>query len=304
MRVLVTGAAGFVGSRVTRALAAAELDVHAVVRGEPGPRLEGVAGIGLERCDISDPAAVAGLVDRVEPELCIHCAWIATPGVYLTSPENTTHERIAGDLAEALVAHGCARIVGVGTCFEYAPSDAPIRETSPLGATTPYARAKLAALDRMQDACAGSATTLAWARLFYLYGPGEDPRRLVPSVVLALLEGRPARTTPGEQLRDFLHVDDVAGALVAIGRSEVAGAVNVASGRPVAVRELVETLGVLTGRPELVELGALPYAPGDPMVVAGDNDRLVEECGFTPRLTLADGLEETVRWWAARLESR
>lgn len=304
MRVLVTGAAGFVGSRVARALAAAELDVHAAVRGEPGPRLEGVAGVGLERCDLTDPAAVSALVARVEPELCIHCAWIAAPGVYLTSPENATHERIAGDLAEALVAHGCARIVGVGTCFEYARSDAPLRETSPLGATTPYARAKLAALDRMQDACAGSATSLAWARLFYLYGPGEDPRRLVPSVVLSLLEGRPARTTPGEQLRDFLHVDDVAGALVAVGRSEVAGAVNIASGRPVAVRELVETLGELTGHPELVELGALPYAPGDPMVVAGDNDRLVEECGFTPHLTLADGLEETVRWWAARLEPR
>ena len=304
MRVLVTGAAGFVGSRVTRALAAAELDVHAVVRGDPGPRLEGVADVGLERCDLTDPAAVAELVARVEPELCIHCAWIATPGVYLTSPENTTHERIAGDLAEALVEHGCARIVGVGTCFEYAPSDAPLRETSPLGATTPYARAKLAALDRMQDACAGSATTLAWARLFYLYGPGEDPRRLVPSVVLSLLEGRPARTTPGEQLRDFLHVDDVAERAGGGRAQRGAGAVNIASGRPVAVRELVETLGALTGRPELVELGALPYAPGDPMVVAGDNHRLVEECGFTPRLTLADGLEETVRWWAARLESR
>jgi nucleoside-diphosphate-sugar epimerase len=275
-----------------------------VVRREPGPRLEGATGLRVERCDLADPAAVAELVARVQPELCIHCAWIATPGAYLTSPENATHEQIAGELAQALVEGGCARIVGVGTCFEYAPSDEPLRETSPLGPVTPYARAKLAALDRMQDACGGSETTLAWARLFYLYGPGEDRRRLVPSVVLSLLEGRPARTTPGEQLRDFLHVDDVAAALVAVAESGVTGVVNVGSGDPVTVRELVETVGTITGRPELVELGALPYAPGDPMVVSADNRRLTEECGFTQRLNLVDGLSETVRWWSARLDPR
>jgi nucleoside-diphosphate-sugar epimerase len=299
VRVLVTGAAGFVGSRVARALAGAEVDVHAVIRREPGPRLAGVEGIHLEQCDLTDPSAVEQLVARVEPELCIHCAWIATPGVYLTSPENETHERIAGDLALSLVDHGCVRIVGLGTCFEYAPSNRPLSEASPLGPTTPYAHAKLAALARMNDACRGSATTLAWARLFYLYGPGEDPHRLVPSVVLSLLDGRPARTTPGEQLRDFLHVDDVAEALVAVAQSDVTGAVNVGAGRPVAVRELVEILGTITGHPELVELGALPYAPNDPMVVSADTLRLTDECGFTPRRTLEDGLAETVRWWSA-----
>jgi nucleoside-diphosphate-sugar epimerase len=304
MRALVTGAAGFVGSRVARALAGAENDVHAVVRRDPGPRLERVDGIRLERCDLADPIAVAGLIARVEPELCIHCAWIATPGAYLTSPENATHEQIAGNLALRLVEQGCGRIVGVGTCFEYAMRDGPLGETSPLGPTTPYARAKLAALECMQDACEDSPTTLAWARLFYLYGPGEDPRRLVPSVVLSLLAGEPARTTPGEQLRDFLHVDDVAEALAAVARSDVTGSVNVGAGHSVAVRELVETLGEITGRPDLVELGALPYAPGDPMVVSAETSRLNHECGFTQRRTLADGLSETVRWWSAHRDTR
>ena len=304
MLALVTGAAGFVGSRVTRALAGGGFDVHAVVRGDPGRRLESVDGVRLERCDLADSIAVAELVARVEPELCIHCAWIATPGAYLTSPENATHEQIAGNLARTLVAHGCARIVGVGTCFEYAPSDEPLRETSRLAPTTPYARAKVAALGRLQDACEGAPTTFAWARLFYLYGPGEDPRRLVPSVVLSLLDGQPARTTPGEQLRDFLHVDDVAGALIAVARSDVTGSVNIGAGRSVAVRELVETLGGITGRPDLVELGALPYAPGDPMVVSADNSRLTKECGFRQRLTLVDGLSDTVRWWSAHRDPR
>jgi nucleoside-diphosphate-sugar epimerase len=156
----------------------------------------------------------------------------------------------------------------------------------------------VAAFSRMREGCEDTTTALAWARLFYLYGPGEDRRRLVPSVALALLRGEPARTTPGEQRRDFLHVDDVAGALVAVAQSNVVGGVNIGSGRAVAVREIVETLGAITERPDLVELGALPYAEGDPMLVEADNRRLTEECGFTPRWSLAEGLRDTVRWWS------
>jgi nucleoside-diphosphate-sugar epimerase len=293
----VTGAAGFVGSRVTRALVAAGIEVHAVVRSEPGTRLDGV-NVRVERCDLADPAAVEEVVARVRPEVCIHCAWIATPGEYLTSPENSTHELAAESLTRSLVGHGCARLVGVGTCFEYEPSDRPLAETNPLGPTTPYARAKAAACERMSAATEGSATSFAWARLFYLYGPGEDQRRLVPSVAQALLSGEPARTTPGEQRRDFLHVDDVAGALTAVAQSTVTGAVNIGSGRAVSVREIVETLGRITERPDLVELGALPYADGDPMLVEADNSRLTEECGFTPQWSLEQGLRDTVRWWS------
>jgi nucleoside-diphosphate-sugar epimerase len=293
----VTGAAGFVGSRVTRALAAAGVEVHAVVRSEPGARLEGV-DVHVERCDLTDPAALEELVARVQPEACIHCAWIATPGEYLTSPENSAHELVAESLARSLAVHGCARLVGVGTCFEYEPSDEALSETSPLGPTTPYARAKVAACERMRSATEGSATSLAWARLFYLYGPGEDRRRLVPSVVLALLGDERARTTPGEQRRDFLHIDDIAGALIAVAQSDVTGAVNIGSGHAVAVREIVETLGTIIGRPDLIELGALPYAEGDPMLVEADNRRLTDECGFTPQWSLVEGLRDTVSWWS------
>ena len=298
--MLVTGAAGFVGSRVTRVLLERGFAVHGVVRDGAGPRLVGVSGVRLEPCDLADARAVAELVARVRPERCVHCAWIAT-GTYLTSPENAVHVQSAETLGQLLVTHGCRRIVALGTCFEYAPSEAPLAETSTLGPTTPYAAAKLEAYERLERVCAGTATSLAWARLFYLYGPGEDPRRLVPAVTRALLEGRPAPTTAGEQQRDFLHVDDVARALVAILESDLSGPVNVASGTAVSVRELVLAIGRLTGRPELLDLGAIPYAAGDPMAVAADVHRLAET-GFAPRWTLEQGLAETVAWWAEELE--
>ena len=247
--MLLTGAAGFVGSRVARVLVERGYDVHAVVRDRPGPRLLGVGGLRLERCDLADTHALGELVARVAPELCFHSAWIATPGAYLTSPENAVHEAAAEQLGRALVDAGCRRLVALGTCFEYVPSETPLSEWSPLDPTTPYARAKHAAHERLAQVCDGTATSLAWARLFYLYGPYEDTRRLVPAVTLALLEGRSVPTTAGEQLRDFLHVDDVARALVAVAESDFVGAVNIASGRPVTVREIVERLGISSGAP-------------------------------------------------------
>jgi nucleoside-diphosphate-sugar epimerase len=293
----VTGAAGFVGSRVARSLVDQGLAVHGVVR-EPGaPRLRELSGVRIECCDLRDPGGVAELVERVAPERCIHCAWIATPGEYLLSPENDVHVAAAEELGKALVAAGCSRLVGLGTCFEYAPSDAPLAESSPLEPSTPYARAKVATMERLARICEGTTMAFAWARLFYLYGPHEDPRRLVPAITLALLDGRTAPTTGGEQLRDFLHVDDVARALVAVASSELTGAVNIGSGHAVTVREVVETIGRLTGRSDLLEIGVLPYAPGDPMVVVADTTRLTREVGWEPTLTLEDGLRQTVASW-------
>ena len=302
-RCSLTGAAGFVGSRLARALLALGYDVHAVVRDEAGPRLRGVTGL---RLGVLRPGGRGGRRRprrRVGRKLCFHCAWIATPGAYLTSPENGVHVAAAETLGRALVEAGCSRLVALGTCFEYAPSERPLSEASPLGPTTPYAQAKVAAHELLTHVCEGTATSLAWARLFYLYGPFEDPRRLVPAVTRALLDGRAAPTTAGAQVRDFLHVDDVARALAAVAQSDLVGPVNVASGRPVTVREIVGTIGRLTGREDLLQLGAMPYAAGDPMVVAADTRRL-ESCGWAPELSLAEGLSRTVAWWRGQLEAR
>jgi UDP-glucuronate decarboxylase len=300
VRVLLTGAAGFVGSRVARELLARGHEVHAVVRGsDPSPRLRDATGIRLLRRNVVDEVEIRELVAQVAPETCIHCAWVTTPGGYLMSPDNAVHEAAAEHLGRALIENACDRIVALGTCFEYAPSEVPHDELSLLGPSTVYARAKLAAYERLAHVCEGTQTSLTWARLFYLFGPYEDPRRLVPSVTLALLEGRVAETTAGEQLRDFLHVDDVATALATIAESGVSGPVNVASGRPVRVRDVVQHIGELTGRPDLLKLGALPYAAGDPMVVTADVAKLAA-FGFLPRKTLEEGLAETVRWWSDR----
>lgn len=166
MRALVTGAAGFVGSRVARALVQAGCEVHALVR-EPGERLTEIANaIRVESCDVTDASTVDAIVGRVRPELCIHCAWYAVPGAYLQSRENDRQRLAALDLAQSLATHGCHRFVGIGTCFEYSLGDTPLAETSPVEPVTPYAQSKLATYRELDAQCAASGLSFAWARLF------------------------------------------------------------------------------------------------------------------------------------------
>jgi nucleoside-diphosphate-sugar epimerase len=137
---------------------------------------------------------------------------------------------------------------------------------------------------------------LAWGRIFFVYGPGEPDGRLVPSVGRGLLAGEPVPTTRGNQIRDFMHVEDVGRAFAALADGGLTGAVNVASGEPVTVREVVGELADAAGRPDLLRPGALPERKGDPPRLVADVSRLREEAGFTPRIGLADGLRGALDW--------
>ena len=138
---------------------------------------------------------------------------------------------------------------------------------------------------------------VAWARIFYIYGPGENPRRFVPDIITTLLRGQPTRTTLGEQVRDYLHVEDVTAALWAVAQSDLAGVVNIGSGTPVTNQEIVLKIGQIVRRPELVKLGDLPYRAGDPMFVCANTTRLRERIGWRPGYDIDTGLRHTIDWW-------
>ena len=142
-----------------------------------------------------------------------------------------------------------------------------------------------------------SGVSAAWGRIFFPYGPYEYPDRLVPSVINALLKGEEARCTNGEQVRDFLYVEDIADAFVSLLESEVQGAVNIASGKPTAVKEIICEIGRQLGRSDLIRLGALPQREGDPNFLVADVKRLNEEVGWAPKTDLVSGIKKTIEWW-------
>ena len=183
-----------------------------------------------------------------------------------------------------------------GTCAEYELDDGPavLAEDAALAPATLYGVGKDRAHEAAQGVRRARRTSLAWGRdlLPLRRRRGDAPARHVGRV--ALLRGERAETTAGKQPRDFLHVDDVAGAFVALVGSPVTGAVNIGTGHGSTVREIAELTAAATGRPELLRAGSRPMRQGDPPSLVADVARLEREVGFRPQVSLADGIAATV----------
>lgn len=299
-KILLTGAAGFIGSHVARVLLDAGCEVAVVVRPRnPLTRLRDVRErLTVFACDLSDPAALRPALSTWRPDACIHLAWYAEPGKYLTSANNIPALLAGLALLQELILSGCGQVVMAGTCAEYDTDLGFLREDGPTRPETIYAAAKLSLNLIGSRLAAAAGVNFAWARLFYLYGPSEDERRLVPALINALERGVIFPATKGEQVRDYLHVEDVASALWNIAERRLNGIVNVSSGVPVTLRQVMETVGEITGRADLIQFGALPYRDWEPAFICGDSRRLRVETGWTPQYPkLRMGMEQTVGWW-------
>jgi UDP-glucuronate decarboxylase len=228
-------------------------------------------------------------------------AWYAVPGKYLSARENLDCVMGSQRLFLALGAAGCRRIVSVGSCFEYDFSHGHLSEATPTRANSLYAAAKTSTFLMGEQIAKEYGVPFAWPRLFYLYGPNEDPRRLVPFIITSLLRGEQANVTSGKQVRDFLHVEDVAAALAEVATSDLIGPVNVGSGIPVTVRTVVETIAQVLGRKDLVRFGARPDNPTDPPLICANNLKLTLGTGWKPKYDLATGLAQAISWWRTAL---
>ncbi|MGN6573907.1 MAG: NAD-dependent epimerase/dehydratase family protein [Pseudolabrys sp.] len=270
MSVLLTGATGFVGRQVHRALAARGVPVVVVLRAGTEARLAGPATRVTATPDLfaETPAwwarACAGI------ETIVHAAWYAESGQYLHSPKND--ECLAGTLALArgAVAAGVRRFVGIGTCFEYDVAVGLLTTKTRLNPQTPYAAAKASVFRALSELLPSRGIGLAWCRLFYLYGEGEDERRLVPYLRHRLSRGEPAELTSGTQIRDFLDVAEAGRMIADVALGTTEGAINVCSGVPVTVRELAERIcDEYGGRRHLLHFGARPDNAFDPPRIVG-----------------------------------
>lgn len=267
--VLLTGATGFVGRQVLRALARRGVRVRAVTREgrqlQPDPALESV--VGTPDLFAEGPAWWAAACRGIDT--VIHAAWYVEPGHYLQSPRNLDCLQGTLAMARAAQAAGVRRLVGIGTCFEYELTGGKLSTATPLAPLTAYAGAKAAAFLALRQHLPQAGVEFAWCRLFYLHGEGEDPRRLVPYLRAQLARGEPAELTQGRQVRDFLDVAEAGRLIAGVALSDVRGAFNVCSGEPVTVRELAGRIAAEYGRPDLLRFGARPDNLVDPPFVVG-----------------------------------
>lgn len=256
------------GRHVPALLAARGFEVHAV---------------GREQVDLLDATATDELVAGIGATHLLHLAWYTEHGKFWDAPENRDWEGATLALARSFRAAGGERMVAAGTCAEYEPS-------------TLYGMTKNATRRGLEAFAAETGLSLAWGRVFSPYGPGEHPQRVVAAVARAAIAGEPVACSTGEQVRDYLYVEDVAAAFAALVDSGATGCVDIGSGEGIALRDVLLTLEQLAGRHGIVRLGALPDRD-EPTSLVADTRRLRDEVGWQPSVELREGLERTLAWW-------
>lgn len=199
----------------------------------------------------------------------IHSAWYVEHNNYLQSEKNFDCLTGSVALAKACVQAGVRRFVGIGTCFEYDLSFGCLSVETPLKPITPYAAAKVATFFSLAQYFLSKGIEFVWCRLFYLYGEGEDERRLVPYLRKRLADGQVAELTNGTQIRDFLDVREAGRLIAEVAQGQQQGPVNICSGRSVTVRQLAEQIADEYGRRDLLRFGVRSDNIIDPPFVVG-----------------------------------
>ena len=285
MTVLVTGGGGFIGRSVVRRLFERGENPVVLSHRWHGPK-------GLES------QLPAGDVDG-----CIHLGWYADTQDYLVNvAENRQSLQDSLDLVEMLGVRGCTSLVVAGTSAEYAASDKVLSEDAQVAPWSEYGAAKASLHQFLRSSLAPAEMVVSWARIFNVTGPGEDPNRLLPYVARSVMAGREIPLTAGTQVRDFLHVDDVADGLVRALYARRPGAYNVSSGRGAPLSQVLTELAQALGDPALLKFGERRRGEHDPDRVVGSNAAL-RGLGWRPRHDLTQTIASVAEYWRAETQS-
>ncbi len=291
--LLVTGAGGFVGAGVVREALAQGLAVVATGRSEAPERLAGL-GVRYARVDLDDHAAMAAMVAAARPDVVIHTAWTGVSGSARDQDNQFANVETTWRLADAAVSAGARKFVGIGSQAEYGRRDRPLVETDVPVPTTLYGVAKLAASHFARLRCLQAGIGFAWLRLFATYGPGDNGNWLIPTLAATMLRGGRPRLTPGTQKWDYLHNDDTARGIIATVLTDTQGVYNLSSGTAVPVRDIAERIRDVAAPGLDLVFGEVPFGRAQIMHLEGDIAALTAATGWTPRITLDDGLAQVV----------
>jgi nucleoside-diphosphate-sugar epimerase len=297
--VLVTGANGFVGRNLVGRLLQLGADTVVAVR-SVGRRLTDIApSLRIVECDLTDADQLAAKIAAIKPAVVFHlAARVATSG----APSEIIQANVVGTLNLLNAVNGgfLKRFVYCGTGSEYGAGSG-LSESSPLRPTNMYAATKAAAHLAAHAFRRTHQLPIISVRPFTMYGPWEPPRRLIPFVCCSALDGLDIPLTLAEQERDFVFVDDAIDAfirMVAVAATDDIEAVNVCSGVPVKVRDVVTEIVALSGGKGRPQFGALPYRTGDARAECGDGSLARRLLGWAPQTSLTDGLRQTLSWIA------
>lgn len=290
-RVLVTGATGLIGKYAIQPLLDLGFEVFAVSSKDIKCIGQGATCINANLLDFGD---IKRIFEEVKPEYLLHFAWDTTPGVYLESNVNFDWVQASLEMLKQFKANGGKRAVFAGTCFEYEFADEPLNEiTTKLNPTSTYAKSKTYLNGLATLYCEKNDISFGWGRIFYVYGENEHEKRLVPHVIKSLREDKEVTITAGELKRDYMFAGDIAGGFVAFLNSEAQGCVNICTGEAPKIKEIVDFIAQKFDKKHLVKY--VDDSANQPKIIVGDITRLSKEVKFSPKYTLASGLEKMLQ---------
>lgn len=287
-RIVVTGGTGFVGRNVLPLLGG---EVHVFDRNAGD-----LKSVNWHALDLSDIEKTQILLREIQPTHLLHLAWFVPPNEFWTSPENVAWIYRSFELLKSFAKAGGKRAVLIGSCAEY---DWTIggycdEKETPLKPSTLYGAAKRSLFELATIYAANVGLSLAWARLFFMFGAGEPEAKFIAYVIKSLLSKKKAVCKNADLVRDYLFVKDVAEALKMLLENDVCGAINVASGEPIRIGDLAKTISEIIGRQNLVDFIGKAN-PNEPAFVVARTERLIEEVGWTPKYELEAALREYIK---------
>lgn len=295
-KVIITGATGFIGRHAVPLLKSHGFDIHAITSKPVSRPMQG--GVSWHTVDIFDYERVLAFCRQLSASHLLHLAWHDDPGERMTSPRNLAWVEASLHLVRAFSENGGRKIVLAGSCAEYDWQYGYCNEKiTPLEPESLYGECK-ASLNRiLEKYCEAMGVAYACGRIFFVYGPNEAEERLVPNLIQSLLANRQAAITHGSIIRDYLHVADVADALVKLLVSRVDGPVNIASGEPLSLQEVCELIGRKLQKPGLVKCESHTASDAVAPVLFASVNRLRDELNWRPKYDLEKGLDNTIQWW-------
>lgn len=293
-RVVLTGADGYIGRSVRDALRMQDFEIHALSR----TARSNESATTWHAVDLFDTAATEATLARIAPTHLVHLAWVTEPGRYWESENNALWQDASSRLLSAFSANGGQRAVLAGTCAEYDLRDGHcVEDATPLRAQSAYTESKLGFRDTALSLASRTGLEIAWARVFFSFGPHEHRQRLVPDIIGKLIAGGRAACSDGKQVRDFMYVHDLAAAFVAVLTSRFCGDINLASGEAMTVRQLATMIGEKLDAVSRIDFGARARQPNEPDSITADTARLNRDVGWHSGRSLDEAIDETIAWW-------
>jgi UDP-glucose 4-epimerase len=302
-RIVVTGATGFVGANVARGMAARGHEVHCLVREGHRPwRLEGLEdALTLHVTDLLDRSSIDAVLAAVRPWSVLH---LAAYGAYSSQTDVArcvrTNLEATVNLIDASAEHGVERFVNTGSSSEYGFKDHAPGEDEPLEPNSLYAVTKAAATAYGRYAALAGRIPVTTLRLYSVFGPFEEPTRLIPAVVTRGLDGGLPPLVSPDVARDFVYVDDVVGAYDAVlsGDPPPGAVYNVGTGVQTTLRTVIEVSRALFGIAQEPDWGSMPERRWDTTTWVANTARASDELGWTASTTFEDGFRRTAAWIA------